>query len=96
MDGYVSSSVPHVTGDVVLSAPGSSSIDLPGGRVPTVGSQGDKPRKPGQHHLPPVGSKANREYEFDQRKKEVFGGWPIWLAAGLLVLALIGWLFITL
>ncbi|MDQ2678352.1 MAG: hypothetical protein M3Y51_06370 [Actinomycetota bacterium] len=61
-----------------------------------MGSKGQKPRKPEQHHLPPVGSKANREYEFEQRRKEVFGGWPIWLAGAILVLALIGWLFVTL
>ncbi len=61
-----------------------------------MGSKGGKPRKPEQHHLPPVGSKANREYEFRQHRAEVFGRWPMWLAGVLLVAGLIGWLLITL
>ena len=61
-----------------------------------MGSKGQKPRKPEQHHLPPVGSKANQEYEFRQRRKEAFGGWPIWLVGALLVIGLVGWLFVTL
>ena len=60
-----------------------------------MGSKGQKPRKPNQHHLPPVGSKENLDYEFKQRRKEVFGGWPLWLAAGILVLALVDLLFVT-
>jgi hypothetical protein len=61
-----------------------------------VGSKGGKPRKPEQHHLPPVGSKANREYELRQKRKEAFGGWPIWLVGAILILGLLGWLLITL
>ena len=53
-----------------------------------MGSKGSKPRKSNQHHLPPVGSPANREYEFDQKQKEAFGGWPIWLVGAILILGL--------
>lgn len=60
-----------------------------------VGSSGDKPRKPG-HHLPPVGSPANQEYEFRERRREAFHGWPVWLVGAILVVALVGWLLITL
>ncbi len=60
-----------------------------------MGSSGNKPRKPEQHHLPPVGSKENREYELRQKRKEAFGGWPMWLVGAILVLALLGWLYIT-
>jgi hypothetical protein len=63
--------------------------------VVIVGSRGQKPRKPEHHHLPPVGSKANREYELRQKRKEAFGGWPIWLVGAILVLGLLGWLLIT-
>jgi hypothetical protein len=59
-----------------------------------MGSKGSKPRKE-QHHLPPVGSKANREYEMRQKRVEAFGGWPIWLVGGILALALISWLVIS-
>lgn len=55
-----------------------------------MGSKGSKPRKSNQHHLPPVGSPANREYEFEQKKKEAFGGWPIWLVGAILILGLVG------
>ncbi len=109
MDGYVPNSVPQRRAHVVFRlCPSSGCVPLPavacsasscrrrlGGRVPSVGSKGQKPRKPNQHHLPPVGSKENLDYEFQQRRKEVFGGWPLWLAAGILVLALVGWLFVT-
>lgn len=61
-----------------------------------MGSSGDKPRKPDHRHLPPVGSPENVEYEFHQRRKEAFGGWPAWLVGAILVLALFGWLIITL
>ena len=62
-----------------------------------MGSKGNKPRKPEHsHHLPPVGSKENVEYEFRQRRKEAFGGWPLWIVGAILVLALLGWLFVTL
>lgn len=61
-----------------------------------VGSRGQKPRKPEHHHpLPPVGSKANREYELRQKRKEAFGGWPVWLIAAILIVGLLGWLLIT-
>lgn len=63
--------------------------------LPPVGSKGSKPRKPNQHHLPPVGSPANKEYEFHQKQKEAFGGWPIWLVGAILILGLLGWLIIT-
>lgn len=103
MDGYVPNIVPQHLADVVFrrcrdtrpSCSASSRRHRLGGRVPGVGSKGQKPRKPNQHHLPPVGSKENLDYEFQQRRKEVFGGWPLWLAAGILVLALVGWLFVT-
>lgn len=60
-----------------------------------MGSKGGKPRKPEQHHLPKVGSPENVEYEFRQRRKEAFGGWPIWLVGAILLLGLAGWLIIT-
>lgn len=60
-----------------------------------MGSKGDTPRKPG-HHLPPVGSPANREYELRQRRRAVFRGWPVWLAAALLVVVFASWLVLTL
>lgn len=60
-----------------------------------VGSKGSKPRKPGQHHLPKVGSPENREYEAHQKKVEAFGGWPLWLVLAILVIGLVGWLLIT-
>lgn len=59
-----------------------------------MGSQGDTPRKP-HHHLPPVGSKPNLEYEVAARRKEVFGARPTWvvgLVAGVIVLALVLWM----
>jgi hypothetical protein len=61
-----------------------------------VGSKGGKPRKPNQHHLPPVGSKENLEYEYRQKRKEAFGGWPLWLVAAVLVVIFAGWLYVTL
>jgi hypothetical protein len=60
-----------------------------------MGSSGGKPRKPNQHHLPKVGSPANVEYEFEQRRREAFKGWPAWLVGAILVLALAGWLIIS-
>jgi hypothetical protein len=42
-----------------------------------------------------VGSKANREYELRQKRKEAFGGWPVWLVAAILIVGLLGWLLIT-
>jgi hypothetical protein len=64
--------------------------------VTAVGSKGSKPRKPEQHHLPKVGSPENRAYEARQKRKEAFGGWPIWLVGAILLLGLVGWLLITL
>lgn len=61
-----------------------------------MGSKGGKPRKPNQHHLPHVGSKENRDYEFRQRRREAFGAWPMWLVGAILLVVLFGWLLITL
>lgn len=61
-----------------------------------MGSRGGKPRKPEHQHLPPVGSPANQEYEFRQRRAEAFHGWPLWLVGAILVAGLLGWLLITL
>jgi hypothetical protein len=60
-----------------------------------VGSKGSKPRKPEQHHLPKVGSKANEQYEVKERRQEVFRGTPLIVVAVVLILVLIGWLIIT-
>ena len=60
-----------------------------------VGSRGSKPRKPEQHHLPKVGSKANEEYELAERRREVFHGTPWIIVAVVLILLLIGWVVIT-
>jgi cobalamin biosynthesis Mg chelatase CobN len=64
-----------------------------------VGSSGSKPRKKKQHqqqqHLPKVGSKANEDYEFQERRQEVFRGTPMIIVAIVLVLVLIGWVIIT-
>jgi hypothetical protein len=60
-----------------------------------VGSKGSKPRKPEQHHLPKVGSKANEQYELEERRQEVFKGTPLIVVAVVLILVLIGWLIIT-
>jgi hypothetical protein len=60
-----------------------------------VGSSGQKPRKPGQHHLPKVGSKANVEYEISQKRKEVFHGWPWVVVALVLVIVLLAFIAIT-
>jgi hypothetical protein len=64
--------------------------------VAAVGSRGGKPRKPEQHHLPKVGSKANVEFEVEERRKEVFHGTPLIVVGVLIILVLIGWLVITL
>ncbi len=60
-----------------------------------MGSSGSKPRKPEQHHLPKVGSKANEHYELEERRKEVFHGTPWIVVAVVLVVVLVGWLLIT-
>lgn len=59
-----------------------------------MGSSGSKPRKE-QHHLPKVGSPANQAYEQRQRRREVFGSWPIVVIAAVIVLVLVAWLVIT-
>ena len=61
-----------------------------------MGSKGSKPRKPGQHHLPKVGSPENRAYEARQKKIEAFGGLPIWVVGAILIVGLLGWLILTL
>ena len=60
-----------------------------------MGSKGSKPRKPEQHHLPKVGSKANSEYEIKERRQEVFHGWPMIVAGVFIVLLLIGFVIVT-
>ena len=65
------------------------------GSVSAVGSSGQKPRKPEQHHLPKVGSKANVDYEISQKRKEVFHGWPWIVVAAVLVLVLLAFIAIT-
>ena len=60
-----------------------------------MGSSGSKPRKPEQHHLPKVGSQANEDYEFKERRKEVFGPVPMIIVAVFIVLLLIGFVIIT-
>lgn len=60
-----------------------------------MGSSGSKPRKPEQHHLPKVGSKANEDYELKERRKEVFGTVPMIIVAVFIVLLLIGFVIIT-
>ncbi len=85
-----------VIGTCVSSVPQVDRARIGAARVAPVGSKGGKPRKPEQHHLPPVGSKANREYELRQKRKEAFGGWPVWLVGAILLVGLLGWLLITL
>ncbi len=60
-----------------------------------MGSSGGKPRKPGQHHLPKVGSKANEAYEMRERRREVFGPLPIAIIAVLIVVVFLAWIAIT-
>lgn len=60
-----------------------------------MGSSGSKPRKPEQHHLPKVGSKANEEYELRERRKEVFGNTPMIIIAVVLVLVIAAFVIIT-
>ena len=53
-----------------------------------MGRSGQRPRKGTSHqHLPKVGTKADREYELREKRKVYFGGWPIAVAA-LVVLVL--------
>jgi hypothetical protein len=58
--------------------------------VRLVGRSGQRPRKGEKHHhLPKVGSKADRDHELREKREVYFGGWPIALAAVLvLVLAM--------
>lgn len=63
--------------------------------VPAVGSKGSKPRKPGQHKLPKVGSPENRDYEIKMKRKEAFGGWPIVIVVAILVLGFFAWIVLT-
>ena len=60
-----------------------------------VGSRGSKPRRPGQHKLPKVGSPENVDYEMHQKRKEAFGGWPIVLIVAILVLGFFAWIVLT-
>lgn len=60
-----------------------------------VGSKGGKPRKPEQHHLPKVGSPANREYEYRERRREVFGGWPTFVVALFVLVIVVGFVVVT-
>lgn len=60
-----------------------------------MGSSGGKKRKPEQHHLPKVGSKANQAYEYRERRKEVFGGWPTFVVALLILVVVVGFVIVT-
>ncbi|MEX0768112.1 MAG: hypothetical protein WD029_06550 [Microthrixaceae bacterium] len=60
-----------------------------------MGSSGGKPRKPNQHKLPKVGSPENLEYDIKMKKKEAFGGWPILLVMGILVVGFFSWIVLT-
>jgi hypothetical protein len=61
-----------------------------------VGRSGQKPRKGSKHqHLPKVGTKADREYELREKRKVYFGGWPIALAALLVVVLAVAVIAIT-
>lgn len=60
-----------------------------------MGSSGGKPRKPEQHHLPKVGSKANEAYELKAKRKEAFGPLPIVVVAVLIVVVFVAWIAIT-
>ncbi len=61
-----------------------------------MGSSGQKPRK-GKHqqHLPKVGSEANREYEFREKQKQYFYGWPIAIVVVILGIVFFAWIAIT-
>ena len=61
-----------------------------------MGRSGQKPRKGSKHqHLPKVGTKADREYELREKRKVYFGGWPIALAALLVVVLAVAVIAIT-
>ena len=60
-----------------------------------MGSSGGKPRKPKQHKLPKEGSPENLDYDIKMKQKEAFGGWPIVLVMGILVLGFFAWIVFT-
>jgi hypothetical protein len=61
-----------------------------------VGRSGQRPRKGSKHqHLPKVGTKADREYELREKRKVYFGGWPVALAALVVVVLAVAVIAIT-
>ena len=61
-----------------------------------MGRSGSKPRKGVDHqHLPKVGTKPNRDYELREKRKVDFGGWPIAIAAVLVLVLAIAVIAIT-
>lgn len=61
-----------------------------------MGRSGQRPRKGSKHqHLPKVGTKADREYELREKRRVYFGGWPIALAALLVVVLAVAVIAIT-
>ena len=61
-----------------------------------MGRSGQRPRKGSKHqHLPKVGTKADREYELREKRKVYFGGWPVALAALLVVVLAVAVIAIT-
>lgn len=67
-----------------------------GGYSAGMGSSGDKPRKGHEHqHLPKVGSKPNREYELEEKRKVAFGGWPMAIVVVLVAILIIAVIAIT-
>jgi len=64
-----------------------------------MGTDHSKRRKGHEHpeHLPKVGSPANREWERKTRIRQTFGTGPrIAVTVAVLLIALVGWLLITL
>lgn len=61
-----------------------------------MGRSGQRPRKGSKHqHLPKVGTEADREYELREKRRVYFGGWPIALAALLVVVLAVAVIAIT-
>ena len=61
-----------------------------------MGRSGQRPRKGSKHqHLPKVGTKADREHELREKRKVYFGGWPVALAALLVVVLAVAVIAIT-
>jgi hypothetical protein len=63
-----------------------------------MGSSSSKRRKDHEHphHLPKVGTPANRQWEQETRRRETFGsGARMVLIVVLLLVALLGWLLLT-